>query len=434
MLNIARTAAKTTTRFARDSSGAIALMTGIMFPLLVILAGGATDYTRAQTIKIKAQKSLDATVLSLALSDLTDDEIASKGQEIFKGWLGNGDLDSLLTEADFVSQKNGAARGEPDRLTGSATLETPNYFLGLFGKKDFKIEITSASLKPNPLPYEIALVLDVSGSMNIDLNGRPRITRLKEAATAMLDVVENQPGSKIAPSISVVPYSNSVNISAVGTGILDSQSARGSAIPAPGGEVWAAERLRGDNGIDFDLGDEAPASSPMPFVTATDIGGAKPAVRMQGPSNVPATYRAAIDGLTAQGRTAGHLGMIWGIYALSPAWSSVWTVDPKPYGEAQKIIVMLSDGQFNETQGIGAGGGNEADDSNRYFSSACKLAKKNGVIIYTVALSLDTASAAKLSACAAGSGGEMISADSAEELTKAFEEIGRKIGSLRLSS
>jgi hypothetical protein len=125
--------------------------------------------------------------------------------------------------------------------------------------------------------------------------------------------------------------------------------------------------------------------------------------------------------------------MIWGVYALSPKWKTVWTKDPKEYGEANKIIVLLTDGAFNTTHNIGARSNDDGDESNVYFQSACDLAKANGMTIYAVALSLDAASEARLSACASGSGGAMLSANSAQGLEAAFDEIGARIGGLRIS-
>jgi len=433
MFTATRFATRTLKRFVTEKRGSVVIMTGLMFPVLALLAGGVTDISRAFAIQAKAQRTLDATVLSMARSTLSDAQIATQGPEMLESWLKNREIGDLLTTAEFVSSKQGTKPGEPGKVTANASLAAPTYFLGIFGRKSIEIDIQSASLKPNPLPYEISLVLDVSGSMNTDLNGRPRIDRMRDAAASLLDEIEQQSAGRDAPIISVVPYSTSVNIGDVTSSILTGVSARGTAGPTPGEDVWAAERSRGETGTGYDLSDDAPAGAPMPFVTAADIAVVAPTARLQGPSNVPATYRAAIGGLTASGYTAGHLGMIWGVYTLSPAWSSVWATDPRPYGEAKKVIVMLTDGQFNTTQNIGARSTNDTDESNRYFQSACDLAKAKGITIYTVALSVAADSEALLSACSAGSGGQMFSADSADTLADAFRNIARQIGSLRLS-
>jgi len=419
-------------RFAREQRGSVALMTGIMLPVLVMMGGGAADIGRAYAIQAKAQKSLDAAVLSIARSALTDEEVESKGAEILEGWFAERDMEGALENVEVLSTKGGNAPGRPGEVTATATVKTKAYFLGIFGQGEFDLGIRSSTSKPNPLPYEIALVLDVSGSMNESLDGSTRLQRLKESTAIMFDELERQSADREAPTISIVPYSTSVNLGSLDTGILEGSSVGGESIAD--GDVWAAERFRGTRGEGYDLGDEAPSASAIPFVTGTEIGHASPAVRLEAPSNDSTVYRAAVEGLEAEGWTAAHLGMIWGVYALSPAWSSVWETDPRPYGEARKVVVLLTDGEFNTTHNIGARSNSDGEESNAYFQSACDLAKARGMAIYAVALSLDDVSEQRLSACAEGSGGKMVSADSAETLSKAFEEIARDLGKLRLSS
>ena len=416
--------------FSRDNGGSIAIMAGLMFPLLVILTGGSVDMTRAYALKTKAQKTLDATVLTMARSRMSDDEIVEKGGEIFGNNLALREITANLKAAEFSAELEGAGRGDPSIVTGSATLESKSSFLGIFGLGQLEVSITSEALKPNPLPLEIAMVLDVSGSMNENLNGQPRIERLKDSTLALFDQIERLSPKDSPAAISLVPYSTSVNISNLGTGILEGSSVGGN--PATG-DVWAAERFRGQSGAGYDLSDESPETALMPFVTAAEIGNTEPTVPMQPLTDKRNDYRQAVEGLTADGYTSAHTGMIWGVYALSPKWKTVWTKDPKEYGEANKIIVLLTDGAFNTTHNIGARSNDDGDESNVYFQSACDLAKANGMTIYAVALSLDAASEARLSACASGSGGAMLSANSAQGLEAAFDEIGARIGGLRIS-
>jgi|GEM_PF-2171476 len=420
--------------FARQNSGSVTIMTTIMLPTLLLLAGGATDISRAHAVKAQAQRTLDAAVLSMARSGMDDDEIRVRGPEMFAGWLQTRDMGDLLVNSEFTANSTGAARGAPDTVMARASLSSPTYFLNLFGRDTLEIDINSSSLKPNALPYEISLVLDVSGSMTSDLNGRPRIDRLKEATISLLDLVEEQSLSATPPTISVVPYSKSINLGDLPSGVLSGTSINGGALPAPGDDVWAAERFRGETSTGYTVNDASPYSSALPFLTTAELGNGRSASRLAQPTQNPASYRASIAGLEVGGYTSGHLGMIWGLYVLSPNWSSVWSTDPKPYGEAEKVIVMMTDGKFNTTHNIGEGGVGDTENSIRYFNSACDLAKENGIIIYTVTLMLDEDSEDLLRACAAGSGGEMFSADSAASLVDAFEEIAKSLGRLRLAS
>ena len=101
--------------------------------------------------------------------------------------------------------------------------------------------------------------------------------------------------------------------------------------------------------------------------------------------------------------------------------------------DTNKIIVFLSDGEFNQTHNIGAGSQTDTANSNAYFQDMCTLARDNGYTIFTVALALNATSEAILAECV-GTSGQAYTADSAEELTQAFEDIARLLGMRRLTS
>ena len=82
---------------------------------------------------------------------------------------------------------------------------------------------------------------------------------------------------------------------------------------------------------------------------------------------------------------------------------------------------------------IGAASQTDTPNSNAYFQDMCTLARGEGYTIFTVALALNATSEAILAECV-GASGEAYTADSAEELTQAFEDIARLLGMRRLTS
>lgn len=417
----------------RKTDGSITLLTGLMFPLVLLAAGGAVDISNAHSAQEKAQRTLDATVLSLARSGLSDDEINRRGETDLRNRLTTGRVNAMLEGATFDSRSS-AVPGEGDTLTASATLKVGTRFIRLFGMDDLTITVTASSARPNPLPFEIAMVLDVSGSMNNDLNGQPRIDRLKTASATLFDALDTIPNTAAAPSIAVVPYSTSVNIGNLDSGILEGLSVALNAAPPVGDDIWAAERIRATGGTGFDLSDDGPAARPIPFVTAAEMPTNYPIVRVSPLTDNRAAYTASVEALVADGNTAGHLGMIWGVYALSPKWSAVWPQDPRPYGQARKVIVMLTDGSFNTTHAVGDRSTTDGETSYAYFQESCKLARQNGIMIFAVALQLNADAEQRLQQCVDGSGGQLLRANGANGLDTAFGNIARQLGALRLSS
>jgi len=408
-------------QFGKERMGGVALMGGLTFPLLFIGAGGALDYSSAVAAKQKAQRAMDSAVLALTRRDLDGIDIQAEGQTLFASFLEERDLMGDLESINFTLSDT--------LISGSAVIDSPTFFLGLVGMDKFMARVEAAAIPPINRPIEIALVLDVSGSMGANLNGSPRIEHLKGAVNEMFDTLDDTLPSGADLRASVVPYSTSVNISDYPNAALNLSV---SDLPKED-EIWAAERFDAINGDAFILNDAGPGTSKVPFVTATEIGNAKPVARMSALTDNIGDVRDAVADMNPAGWTAGHVGMAWGVYSLSENWGGFWPTAPEATGDSDKIIVFLSDGMFNTTHNIGEQSNSDGDTSNAYFQSMCTLARDNGMTIYTVALALDADSEASLAACA-GSSGQSYTADSANELSQAFEDIARRLGTHRLTS
>lgn len=419
-----RRAANFLKAFHTQRNGGVALMAGLFFPLLFLGAGGALDYTNAVVTQKKAQRAMDSAVLALTRRDLGSIDIQAEGVKRFNAILQNSSTEITPTEQQFAL--NGRL------ISGSALVSTKTFFLGLIGVDDLQARVKSAATPPIERPIEIALVLDVSGSMSTDLNGLPRIERLKSAVNSMFDTLDETLPSGAKVSASVVPYSTSVNLGNY-PDALTTSSVGGQTRPVAGADVWAAERFIAVNGTDYTVNDAAPGTRPVPFVTASEMSFAAPTARLTALTDQIGDVRTAVDAMTPDGWTAGHIGMAWGVYSLSNRWSSVWPQNPAPSGEADKIIVLLSDGQFNTTHNIGDQSNTDGANSDAYFQNVCDLAKAEGLTIYAVALALDPTSEAKLAACV-GASGQVYPADNANELSEAFEDIARRLGTHRLTS
>lgn len=407
--------------FSKDRKGGIAIMTGLVFPIVFIGAGGALDYSKAVATQQKAQRAMDSAVLALTRRDLNDIDIQAEGRDLFGSFLEERELMGDLDSIDFTLTDT--------LISGTAVIDSPTFFLGFIGMDQIMARVEAAAVPPINRPIEIALVLDVSGSMSKDLNGSPRIDRLKSAVNEMFDTLDETLPSGAKVRASLVPYSTSVNISNYPAA---AEATSVNELPQEP-EIWAAERLVAPNGAGFFLNDASPASSPVPFVTAPEIANANPVARMEALTDNIGKVRTAVDALEPAGWTAGHIGMAWGVYSLSESWKNFWPSAPDPVADSSKIIVFLSDGQFNTTHNIGAQSNDDGDVSNAYFQDICTLARDNGFTIYTVALALDATSEERLTECV-GSTGQSYRADNANELTQAFEDIARRLGTHRLTS
>ena len=105
----------------------------------------------------------------------------------------------------------------------------------------------------------------------------------------------------------------------------------------------------------------------------------------------------AIDDLTADGSTAGHLGTAWTWYTLSPNWQNVFTPTsrPKAYNQSdvKKIAILMTDGAYNTQYCLGVKDSvincnAENGSSVEQARQICTNMKAAGITVYTVGFEL----------------------------------------------
>ena len=194
----------------------------------------------------------------------------------------------------------------------------------------------------------------------------------------------------------------------------------------------------------------APPSDPCPSNSITPL------------TNNKTVLKAQIDLLQAAGSTAGHIGVAWGWYLLSPNWGYLWpsASQPAPYSDLElrdarglpllrKIVILMTDGEFNtaycngviskdSTSGSGSDHINCNATNGSSFSqseSLCTNMKASGILVYTVGFNLGTAESARdlMTHCATDDSHAFL-ASTGDELRQVFREIATRIASLRLTN
>ena len=207
----------------------------------------------------------------------------------------------------------------------------------------------------------------------------------------------------------------------------------------------ATERL-GDHAYD----DTAPSDAPVGWHYAASCP-SKPIVPL---STNRTTLKGVIDSLSDSGSTAGHIGLAWGWYMVSPEWKGLWkgASEPAAYGTEQllKVVVLMTDGAFNTPycRGVAAkdAGSGAPSSSSRIncdavngdpFAQAdklCKAMRAKGVIIYTVGFNVGSEPEVQnlMNTCAT-SPEYVYMPNGGEELKVAFRAIAQDINSLRIA-
>ncbi|PVB62031.1 TadE/TadG family type IV pilus assembly protein [Labrenzia sp. 011] len=342
-------------RLIADQDGAVLPLFGIMVILLIVIMGAAVDVSRSVNAREKLSYALDSAALSLAAqlstTRMDTDDIQEALTDSFEANLEGEDfLHEAIENLDFVvDTTNGLVT-----VTSSATLG--NYFVDLGGymKESFGPAFfafgTKSQVTFSRYDVELALVLDVTGSMRNDMD------TLREASTSLVNILipEDQDVEASKVRISLVPYSQGVNLGDY------ADKVKGDAYGYSDGSVCVTERQDYDDGSEtyevrftdesYDYYDE---SAPPP--KGTFYGGGSTSCSKDS-EMIPLTsdrdtLMDAIDDLDDNGGTAGQTGIAWGWNSLSPNYADVWPSDSVgdsyDNDDVLKFAVIMTDGDNN---------------------------------------------------------------------------------------
>jgi len=167
------------------------------------------------------------------------------------------------------------------------------------------------------------------------------------------------------------------------------------------------------------------------------------------------TLKSLVDGYVATGSTAGHIGIGWAWYMLSPNFGTLWpaTAQPGAYTSTTllKFAVIMTDGAFNTPycNGVIAQDATTGSDDPKYHNSCnapggssiaqakllCAAMKAKGIIIYTVGFDVgsDATAIDVLTRCASDAAHAYFPA-TGSDLKDAFHDIAQQITNLRVKS
>ena len=344
-------------RFRRDEDGSMVIFTLFLIIMMLIVGGMAVDLMRFETNRSRLQATLDRAVLAAADLDQTRDP-----ESVVRDYFEKAGLLGQLASVTVVQSINSRT------VSARAALNVDMMFMDLVGIPSLEAPAAGTAIE-TVTDIEIALVLDVSGSMN----SNARITNLRSAAAEFVaTVLAGDVNNKI--SISVVPFNAQVNIGlplrqrfnvtdlhgVANSNCIDlpaSQFATSAisatlAMPQSGYFDSVSTTTRGTGYTAAQAPNFASDSTPTCKLLTNNI--------LRLPSNNVTTLQSNINGLTARGNTSITLGMKWALALLDPAAQPIYTnligsgnisanFAGRPYAydrpNALKVIVVMTDGE-----------------------------------------------------------------------------------------
>ncbi len=187
--------------FRKDQRGNFATIFALTMVPICGIVGAAVDYSRASEVHAKLSEALDAGVLAVGSQPKMSDTDAYK---IVNDWV----TTHLGPEYDDYWQLNSVKLGEDGTVLASASGGVDTMMGRLLGVDEIPIDTTSEAIRSMG-KVELALVLDNTGSMK-----GTKLTKLKEAAHALVDELVTATKEPKDLRISLVPFSQTVNVGA----------------------------------------------------------------------------------------------------------------------------------------------------------------------------------------------------------------------------
>ncbi|MBO6718344.1 MAG: VWA domain-containing protein [Rhizobiaceae bacterium] len=182
-------------RFLTNSGGNFAITAAILSVPLVLAAGVMVDLTTISRSRAELQQAMDAAVLAVAREG--DNLTNQQAEQIVRSFLKNN---YQLTFANLNIMRQGTS------VTIDATADTNMAFGSLFGYQDWTVAAASTA-DIAYASYEIALVLDTTGSM-----AGGKLTAMKDAVDGLIESMSAQIQNKNRLMFSLVPFATFVNV------------------------------------------------------------------------------------------------------------------------------------------------------------------------------------------------------------------------------
>ncbi|EKF18011.1 hypothetical protein NA2_15057 [Nitratireductor pacificus pht-3B] len=182
-------------KFGADRAGNFAMIAAVAMLPLVGIAGFAVDYSNMSRVRVQLQQALDSAVLAVAQkgSKISDAEAEGIAERFM-----SGNLDPKYIDLQVL--RSGTS------VTVQAKVDVGLYFGGVLGRKSMPVS-ASSSADVALLSYEIALVLDTTGSMR-----GGKLQAMKDAVTGLIDDISAQVSDKERLKFSLVPFATFVNV------------------------------------------------------------------------------------------------------------------------------------------------------------------------------------------------------------------------------
>ncbi|MGH1591829.1 pilus assembly protein TadG-related protein [Methylobacterium phyllosphaerae] len=191
-------------RLVQDRGGNVAMLFAFLSVPMLMLGGAAIDYGFATRLETKLQAATDATALLLCQTPLATPQadLSTLAVTTMAGAMGTANLvvDPL------------AITSNPRKITLTTHKLSTTFFGALTGTRRINPGAVAQCATPLPKTFEIALVLDNTGSMAESSGGQSKLKAVQVAAANFVDYVYTSAAFSSATKIAIVPFAGAVAV------------------------------------------------------------------------------------------------------------------------------------------------------------------------------------------------------------------------------
>lgn len=442
--------------FRHNQQGATTIIVVLCVTLFVMMIGLGVDTGRAYLVKNKVQLAMDAALLG-GVSTLTVEQINSSNEGRVAAV--QAEVENLFA-ANYPANYMGSTIDDGLTVTESArnvyeisvTATMPYVIMSIFGHPGANMTIVNQVTRQDPPTIELALVLDVTGSMTEERGGPgTKLDGLKTAVAALANGIYSARLGDSDIYTHVIPYNMGVNVGASRIARFAKAESFNPDTLEGWNIEWFGTRLssRGEglliqNTPFYDLDtapntedsrftpiysastevvrqscapvNPRPTSPPLPpedlemanqhwsdqieacvanlYATSSHIispGSGLPVT----PDPIVFGLRSAgevineVNELSANGSTRINIGLAWGWYTLSPNWRGLWDGSSLPNEYDSDTDRKIMVLMTDGQNNLFPSVGAQAD--NDAVETICENIKAKGIDIYTVALGTEAA-------------------------------------------
>jgi Flp pilus assembly protein TadG len=400
--------------FWADCKGNIAVSFGLLMIPISLAAGAAIDASNANYTHAMLQAAADTAALAAGTQLNMDD---AELEAMVKAYVAANGVGRIANSLDSVTGKKNLVNGTYQVIIRG---KMPTSLMSLAGITEMDIDV-AATVAIGSRALDLALVLDVTGSMNEGMATGTRLSNLQSSATRLLDILEREKSSYSVLNVGVVPFAEYVNVginSEVNPINVNEENKKDWAGCVGSRAEPADTDANAVGSYDAVFSVRCPATPILPLM-----------------SNFKKA-RDAIQELTADGNTYIPGGVLWGWNILTEAAPFSQGMSPDVMKEKQgyKYMVVMTDGKNTIGPVYPLHDTSAVSKANELTEKACASAKADNIQIFTISFMVTDPDIQKVLTNCASLPEMAFDADNAEQLDTAFTTIGKRLAQIRIQN